>query len=251
MKKILFIFALMLTLSFGVTAQTTVQVNPDSGGFVQRYPVFVTTYDTTVTYDTVGGIVDTITNITEGTTFIPNFYDYRAFAFTYWGYTFDRWEVTTTYNKWYDWDDSTSTTIEIDSVYTTTIIQYNIEYDEDSIIIDYEGWLDWDMGIPDLNDTTLEGITSIVITAYFIQDTTQVGIGEITPQSYRVYPNPTTSTINILGDAHWITVYDMSGRVVASTDTSAINLQSLPNGTYLVRVTDVKGNMSTTKVIKR
>jgi hypothetical protein len=250
MKKILFAFVLMLTLAFSVSAQTTVEVNPDSAGFVEQYPAIAgITYDTTVTYDTVGDVVDTITNITEDTTFVPNFYDYRAVAYT--GYTFDRWEVTTTFNKWYDWDDSTGTTIEIDSIYTSTITQYNIEYDVDSNLVDYEGWLEWDGGIPDLNDTTIEDISSIVITAYFTQDTTPVGIGEVTPQSYHVYPNPTTGTINVLGDVHWITVYDMSGRVVTSTDAPVINLQGWPNGTYLVRVTDTKGNMGITKVIKR
>ena len=250
MKKILFAFVLMLTLAFGVSAQTTVQVNDTNAGYIERYPAFVDiAYDTTVTYDTVGDVVDTILNITEDTLFMDNFYDYRAFAYE--GYTFDRWEVTTTFNKWYDWDDSTGTSIEIDSVYTSTVIQYNIEYSEDSTVIDYEGWLEWDMGIPDLNDTTIEGITSIVITAYFTQDTTPVGIGEVTPQSYHVYPNPTTGAIHVLGDIHRITVYDMSGRVVASTDSHVINLQSWPNGTYLVRVTDTEGNMSITKVIKR
>lgn len=249
MKKILFIFALMLTLSFGVTAQTTVQVNDTNAGYIEQYPAISNiTTDTLITYDTVGDVVDTTETIVYDTTYIEGYYDYRAIANE--GYLFAYWEVTTTYNKWYDYD-TLGNLIEIDSIWQDVNIQSDIEIDPDTYdTIYYDRWLEWDMGIPDLSVVEIDDITSIVVTAYFFHNG-PMDIERCETPSFKVYPNPTTGTINILGDAHWITVYDMSGRVVASTDTSVINLQSLPNGTYLVRVTDAKGDMSTTKVIKR
>lgn len=249
MKKILFVFALMLTLAFGVTAQTTVQVNDTNAGYIEQYPAIANiTEDTLITYDTVGDVVDTIETIVYDTTYIEGYYDYRAIANE--GYQFAYWEVTTTYNKWYEYD-TLNNLIEIDSVWQDINIQPNIEIDPDTYdTIYYEGWLEWDMGIPDLSVIDIDDITSIVITAYFFPNG-PVGIERCETPSFKVYPNPTTGTINVLGDVHWITVYDMSGRVVASTDAPVISLQGWPNGTYLVRVIDTKGNMGVTKIIKR
>lgn len=249
MKKILFIFALMLTLSFGVTAQTTVQVNDTNAGYIEQYPAISNiTADTLITYDTVGDVVDTTETIIYDTTYIEGYYDYRAIANE--GYLFAYWEVTTTYNKWYDYD-TLGNLIEIDSIWQDVNIQSNTEIDPDTYdTIYYDGWLEWDMGIPDLSVVEIDDIASIVVTAYFFPNG-PVGIERYETPSFKVYPNPTTGTINIMGEVHWITVYDMSGRVVASTDTPVINLQSRPNGTYLIRVIDTKGNISTTKVIKR
>lgn len=249
MKKILFAFVLMLTLAFGATAQTTVQVNDTNAGYIEQYPAISNiTADTLITYDTVGDVVDTTETIVYDTTYIEGYYDYRAIANE--GYRFAYWEVTTTYNKWYEYD-TLGNFIEIDSVWQDVIIQRDMEIDSDTYdTIWYDGWLEWDMGIPDLSVIEIDDITSIVVTAYFFHDG-PVGIERCETPSFKVYPNPTSGTINIMGDVHWITVYDMSGREVTSTDSPVINLQSLPNGTYMVRVTDTKGNMSTTKVIKR
>lgn len=253
MKKILFAFALMFALTFGATAQTSIEVNPDSAGYVELYPSIADiTADTTISYDTVGDVIDTIETITYDTTYIPGYNDLRAVANE--GYTFDRWEVITTYNIWYDFDntDSTGMPAMIDSIYSDTIIQYNIEYDEDSVLIDFEGWLDWDQGMPDLSDTTIEGIESILVTAYFAPDTNDVGIRDITGSvDFTIYPNPTSGTIAVLGDIHWITVMDLNGRVIASTDRPVIDLTNQPVGIYLVRVTNTAGNMGVAKVIKR
>ena len=250
MKKILFVFALMLTLAFGAIAQTTVQVNDTNAGYIEQYPAIANiTEDTLITYDTVGDVVDTIETIVYDTTYIEGYYDYRAIANE--GYQFAYWEVTTTYNKWYEYD-TLNNLIEIDSVWQDINIQPNIEIDPDTYdTIYYDGWLEWDMGSPDLSVVEIDDITSIVITAYFFRINGPIGIERCETHSFKVYPNPTTGTINVLGDVHWITVYDMSGRVVASTDAPVINLQGWPNGTYLVRVIDTKGNMGVTKIIKR
>lgn len=248
MKKILFAFTLMLTLAFGATAQTTVQVNDINAGYIEQYPAITEIIeDTLITYDTVGDVVDTIATIIYDTSYFDGYYVFRAIAYT--GYTFDRWEVITTYTKWYDIDSLDNVT-ELDSIWLDTIIQYDNEYVTDSEFIDYDGWLEWDTGIPDLSEVEIDDISSIVITAYFNQNDL-AGIERGDASNFTVHPNPTIDKINVLGDVHQITVYDMSGRVVATTDSHVINMRSWPNGTYLVHMTDIHGNMSITKVIKR
>ena len=270
MKKVLFIFTLLLAMSFGVNAQTTVVVNPDSAGTVERYQAIsyideipVIWNDTVISYDTVGDVIDTVITVLSDTTyeydtlFMQGFYDYRAIANP--GFIFNRWEVITQYTQWVDFDnpDSTGAYPVYDSSWFDTIVQYDVEYwydDDQHDTIYWDGWLDFDGGIPDLNDTTIEGISSILINAYFIEDTTgcdPVGIGQIDQMNYKVYPNPTSSSINITGDVHWVTILDQFGRVVISTDKPIINIQSYPSGVYYVRVSDSKNRMGVTTLIKR
>lgn len=282
MKKIILAFVFLLTLTFGVNAQTTIQVNDTAAGYIQQYPIvdniilidstadtsyaYVFDYDSIIRTDSVWdphGVflgVDTIYLCTDtlmmvdyiygrDTTWIDGYYDYRAIAYN--GYQFDRWEIITTYNVWYDFDnpDSTGMPTMVDSIYNDTIIQYNIEMDADSTEIDYDGWLDWDMGIPDLSQITVEDIQAIQVTAYFIKD--NVGIGNVTRQPCRVYPNPATHTINIGCEVRQVTMYDMNCKVILSTDSSVVDVQCVPNGVYVLRIVTKDGNTYMVKVIKQ
>lgn len=155
MKKILFAFVILLTASF-TFGQTTIQSNLDStAGYIEQWPAIADIH-----YDNAGNATDTV--------YLEGFYDFRAVANP--GYEFDHWEVTTVFTKYYDWDTATGSLIEIDSTYTGTITQYNLEYDEDGSPIGYDGWLEWDQGIPDLNDITIEGVSRVIITAYFVPE---------------------------------------------------------------------------------
>ena len=250
MKKILFAFVLMFALAFGATAQTTVQVNDTNAGYIEQYPAISDIVVDSIVHDSLivpDSIHLTWTTYTYDTVYVEGYYDFRAFANV--GYYFSHWEVITTYNKWYD-TDSLDNLIETDSIWNDTIIQYNIEMVDDSNFINYDGWLEWDMGIPDLSEVTIDDISSIVITAYFLQDD-PVGIGQYNTPSFKVYPNPTTGTINVLGDIHWVTVFDQVGRVVTATDAPVINLQNYPGGVYFIRVTTTDNKTATVKVIKR
>lgn len=269
MKKILFIFALVMMTMFAANAQTTYQVNPDStAGTIEVYPsIEYITYDTisadtTITYvfdtdsivsidsvfdphgqflgmDTTYLCTDSLITVnyvcTEDTTFSENYIDLRAVAQD--GWTFQRWVVI------YATNDSVPT------LDTIEIYDFDIDTETgDTVFMD--GWLE---NIPMIDSTWDSGLQYIDITAYFVQqDTNTNSIRDITGQAeFTVYPNPTAGTIAILGDIHWITVLDMAGRVITSTDKPVIDLTNYPNGMYLIRVTDTHGNMGTRKVIKR
>lgn len=240
MKKILFFFAL-LTLAIGAGAQTQVSILPSNeAGRIETYQSI-----SEIHYDSVGNPTDTA--------FLIGHYDYRAIANP--GYRFEKWEVITTYNAWYDVDSNQW----IDSVYNDTIIQPNIEITETDTI-DYAGWLEWELGIPDLSCTDslfdslytdlYSDITSITINAYFVSDSS-VGIGEVTPQSYQLYPNPTTGTIRLQGDIQQVQVYDATGRRVLKTSQRTVNITGQPAGIYIIHITNTTGKTSITRVIKQ
>ena len=181
--------------------------------------------------DTTYLCTDTLIDADTTIIHIEGFHNYRAICAD--GWRLDKWELIIPYPV-------NDTIVIIDTLYSYTDILGDDFTDDE--------WMDWP-GVPDTIFNPL-GI-GIKIIAYFTQDTTPVGIGEVIPQSYHVYPNPTTGTISVLGDVYWIVVYDMSGRIMMETNKPTIDLRSQPNGTYLVRVVDTKGNMGIIKVIKR
>jgi hypothetical protein len=72
---------------------------------------------------------------------------------------------------------------------------------------------------------------------------------------FSIYPNPTTDFINIQGDEkiREAAVYEMSGKLVSrmTDQKNKINLTGLSAGIYVLKIVDVKGNVSTEKIIKK
>lgn len=69
-----------------------------------------------------------------------------------------------------------------------------------------------------------------------------------------IYPNPTNSILNISGNGiEEISICDILGREImnekVSDVNSSINISSLSEGNYLVRITEKSGNISTQKII--
>ena len=257
MKKILFLFALTMLFAFGASAQsfpTTVQVDPAfTSSYVEAVDVYDTTIGTTTIYefdydsivsidsvfdphgifigmDTTYLCTDTIEITDTIAVLIPDFHNYRAVADS--GWRFDHWlTIVPTYD---------SAGIIMDSA-----ISYTIFFGDD---LDDYFWGDWP-GIPDSTDSSMGA--PIIIIAYFTSDTNNVGIREIQDgATFTVYPNPTSGTVTIPGDIHWITVFDMSGRTIISTNKPVIDLHAYPNGTYFVQV-DTGEHVGISKVIKR
>ncbi|MEL6987203.1 MAG: T9SS type A sorting domain-containing protein [Bacteroidota bacterium] len=56
--------------------------------------------------------------------------------------------------------------------------------------------------------------------------------------SLNVYPNPTSTYLNIESDNIFIkaSIYDLSGRFINSFHTSKISIDNLPNGSYLIKI---------------
>ncbi len=70
-------------------------------------------------------------------------------------------------------------------------------------------------------------------------------------------PNPTTGVVELKGtNISQVEVYDVLGKQISSNNYSSlnnvsVNLSSLNNGVYMVKVTNATGNSSTIKVVKQ
>lgn len=78
------------------------------------------------------------------------------------------------------------------------------------------------------------------------------GINEIAEGEVSVYPNPATTVINVANaEGAQVSVFDMSGRMVANVESAnaneAINVANLAKGMYIVRIVDGQ-NVTTKKV---
>ena len=74
-------------------------------------------------------------------------------------------------------------------------------------------------------------------------------------KEYTVYPNPANDVIFIKGEEiQFVEIYNSIGMRVISKNVNAsesINIADLASGMYFVRILDKKGNISTTKIVKR
>ncbi|MBC7410125.1 MAG: T9SS type A sorting domain-containing protein [Arcicella sp.] len=80
-----------------------------------------------------------------------------------------------------------------------------------------------------------------------------MSIEEVEKKNIKIYPNPTTSIVNVATPnetINQINVYDMHGRLLKSqkgnNDNDQINIQELPNGMYMIEVKTRQG----TKIAK-
>lgn len=140
MKKILFAVLCLLVVGFKSYSQTII-IWPD------------TTAGTVMTTEYVDTLEDTIIH--------TGFYELEAVPAD--GWVLLGWVVV----------ECGHDMTEPDKKWCDTTGHYNIEYFEDSFI-DHRNVLDWDMGIPDLTNPTIEGIEhidDIRIFVYFMPDT--------------------------------------------------------------------------------
>lgn len=71
------------------------------------------------------------------------------------------------------------------------------------------------------------------------------GINTVTTDKVKVYPNPATTYVKADGDVRSITAYSMSGAQVAHAEGNTLNVESLPEGIYLIKVTTSEGDYNT------
>lgn len=77
-------------------------------------------------------------------------------------------------------------------------------------------------------------------------------INEVNSFSVAAYPNPATDVVNFQVDAQDYTIYlyDLSGKVVSTSNTSSINMSSLNSGAYIYKVVAANG-FATGKLTKK
>ena len=101
-------------------------------------------------------------------------------------------------------------------------------------------------------DSELYIISSLGEQIVPIIDNYTVGLEENNALNVELYPNPVNNVLTVKGDSIVkVAIFNALGQeVVAVENRNEIDVTSLNNGLYFVRVTDVDGNVSVNKIVK-
>ena len=101
-------------------------------------------------------------------------------------------------------------------------------------------------------DSELYIISSLGEQIVPIIDNYTVGLEENNALNVELYPNPVNNVLTVKGDnIVKVAIFNALGQeVVAVENRNEIDVTSLNNGLYFVRVTDVNGNVSVNKIVK-
>ncbi len=100
------------------------------------------------------------------------------------------------------------------------------------------------------------GLPSGAFTVYidnvlFYSDGTSVNELDPTQNQVRVYPNPVRSgeSVSLNAQVKQVDVFDLSGRMILSSESSVINTAGINRGVYFVRIHTLDGGLQTQKLI--
>ena len=101
-------------------------------------------------------------------------------------------------------------------------------------------------------DSELYIISSLGEQIVPIIDNYTVGLEENNALNVELYPNPVNNVLTVKGDSIVkVAIFNALGQeIVAVENRNEIDVTSLNNGLYFVRVTDVNGNVSVNKIVK-
>ena len=86
----------------------------------------------------------------------------------------------------------------------------------------------------------------------FAENTWSIGESHDGSESCLLHPSPTTGLLTITtNDFHHAEVYDLMGRLMKQSKQTTIDLGRLPQGLYVVKISDHSGNSIIRKVIKQ
>lgn len=104
-------------------------------------------------------------------------------------------------------------------------------------------------------ETSIEIVTDIATQTIpvKINETIYTGVDENLVASYEVYPNPMNNVLYIEGsDIQDVTIFNAVGQQVLFVESrNEIDVESLNEGLYFVRISDMKGNSVVKKIVKR
>ena len=104
-------------------------------------------------------------------------------------------------------------------------------------------------------ETSIEIVTDIATQTIpvKINETIYTGVDENLVASYEVYPNPMNNVLYIEGnDIQDVTIFNAVGQQVLFVESrNEIDVESLNDGMYFVRISDMKGNNVVKKIVKR
>ena len=101
------------------------------------------------------------------------------------------------------------------------------------------------------NPYTFNVTANATYRAYFEADTPQQGIDDVTASNVKLYPNPTSGNLYVdVEGLQKVEIIDAVGRVVMSQNNGNVNMSTLANGIYTVRVS-ANGTTTIKKVVKK
>ena len=90
-----------------------------------------------------------------------------------------------------------------------------------------------------INQVTVGALNSLSV-----EDAIAMGI--------RIYPNPSSSVINVdYSEDLQLTLFNVLGQQVMSSNSKSINISNLDQGTYILRAKDSNNTINNFKIIKR
>ena len=89
--------------------------------------------------------------------------------------------------------------------------------------------------------------------AYEYDFTLGVNSFELSKNEIKIYPNPTSSILNIKmkNNLKQATVYSVLGAKVLNTTSKSLNTANLKSGLYLITIEDENGSVATKRFIKQ
>jgi len=112
----------------------------------------------------------------------------------------------------------------------------------------------WDEDINGWNVFNASAPDNISFTYDLIGDCSVMGVSEISSSSVSIYPNPVKDVLNVSAknaDVKEVQIVNLNGQVVATSKAASVNVSTLPSGVYIVKVVDAKGNVTTSKIVKK
>ncbi|QRM88141.1 T9SS type A sorting domain-containing protein [Lacinutrix sp. WUR7] len=107
--------------------------------------------------------------------------------------------------------------------------------------------------VTDINGNNRTVDTTVDMGAYEYDFTLGVSTFQLNENEIKIYPNPTSSVLNIKmkNNLKQATVYSVLGAKVLETKSSTINTSNLNTGMYLITIEDENGSVATKRFIKQ
>jgi len=88
---------------------------------------------------------------------------------------------------------------------------------------------------------------------YTLKIEANLSVGEITKNSYKLYPNPTNGIAMIQSELaiENVSIYNQLGQLIASQKSNQIDLSKATNGLYVAKIKFENGQTATQKIIKK
>ena len=84
-----------------------------------------------------------------------------------------------------------------------------------------------------------------------VQIGTNIGILFNSNANIYIFPNPTTGILTVEGVEGTVSVYDIYGRMVLTTNTNTLDISQAATGIYFVRDVEEQGKVIVGKVLKK